>query len=286
MAMASLAELTTGLFPDLPQTAPPPPTERQIRSRDRAAQWRADMERHFHSLKALAKSEDDHAALDRAYEAALKAGPDFARVRRDAKTCGTLQGISGDRNELHRLLFYIEAIARGTWNADRRHAKERGKKISRTIAASVLPVLRALVRLATKHDAVFPSYEGLAVLSCLSRATAIAAIKTLEAFGFITVTRRWKRIRTPLGIRAVQDTNCYTLHAPRGLGAMALKIFGVSSGSKNPPARDSKTSHPRKEVSEAPKRPPSPPPQRALEPLPDAFDTPKRRIQWWELLRR
>jgi len=286
MSMISLADSVAGLFPNLPQATPTQPSERTIRARDRAARWRADLTRHFHQLEALVKTDDERAQLEAAFAKEMKQGPDFARVRREATNFAPAPKISGDRNELARLLFILESIARGTWKADRAHAKDKRRKITRTIAASVIPVLRSLIRLATKHNGrVFPSYEGLAIFSCLSRSTAIAAIKTLEAFGFITVTRRCKRVQTPLGIRMVQDTNAYTLHAPRGLGAMAMKIFGISSECKKQPARDSNNNPTSKEAIQGSKNPPPAPRQWEIEPLPDAFHTPKRRIQWWELIR-
>jgi hypothetical protein len=56
----------------------------------------------------------------------------------------------------------------------------------------------------------------------MSKPTVVTAIGRLVLMGFLTVYRRIKRIRTPLGIRVVQDSNAYEYHPPTGLGALGL----------------------------------------------------------------
>jgi hypothetical protein len=49
----------------------------------------------------------------------------------------------------------------------------------------------------------------------------------------LTVYRRCKRIRTPLGIRVVQDSNAYEYHPPTGLGALGWQIWRPFQGKEN-----------------------------------------------------
>ena len=59
-------------------------------------------------------------------------------------------------------------------------------------------------------------------------------MKTLELFGFLTVSRRRKRVETPLGVKQVQDTNCYVLNLAKGLGALALAVFRNPASAATP----------------------------------------------------
>jgi hypothetical protein len=138
---------------------------------------------------------------------------------------------------------------------------------------------------------VFPSLEGLACIVGCSRATCIAAVKLLETWGLLKITRRCKRVLTPVGMRLVQDTSVYQLQEPKGLAAMAVRIFriegaagksGTSSGSNIHPASSTQT-HPITEEGRVARS--QPPNQTRLETLPPTFDTPKRRIHWSELIK-
>jgi biotin operon repressor len=297
--MQALAQALTGLAlpaaPScLPDTNSAPETKpaRKIRCSDRAVRWRADLERHYGRLIAEAKTPADQAELEESYAADLKRGPDFSRVRRNATTFG-LPVIKGlDRNMLARLVFAFEHIAHGLWRTDRKSARDHGRTIKRTMPTSVLPVLKALVRLTVKHAGrVFPSLEGLAYSAGCSRATCIQAVKLLEAWGYVHITRRCKRVQTRVGMRLVQDTSVYQLQEPHGLAAMAARIFGVetgpvksgtSSGSKTQPARQTKTISSEEEVRVVDRTPPE---AARLLPLPTNFDTPRRRIHWSELIK-
>ena len=95
---------------------------------------------------------------------------------------------------------------------------------------STIRVFDALCSLAKKHGRVFPSHKGLAWLAKCSKNTVISALKQLAFLGFVTVYRRLRRARSPLGIRVVQDTNAYAVQEPNGWGEKAFKIFGLSAG--------------------------------------------------------
>jgi hypothetical protein len=297
--MQALSEALPGFaLPAVPSRLPDTssdtsqPKVRKIRSQDRAVRWRADLERHYGRLIAEAKTPADQVQLDESYHADIKRGPDFSRVRRNATTFGipVIKGL--DRNLLARLVFNFERITHGLWRTDRKSARDHGRKIKRTMPASVLPVLKALVRLTVKHNGrVFPSLEGLAYVSGCSRATCMAAVKLLETWGFLRIVRRCKRVLTRVGTRLVQDTSVYELQEPQGLAAMAARIFGLdtgpgksgtSSGSKNPPASSTQTHFSNEEVRVADRTHPE---ADRLLPLPANFDTPRRRIHWSELIK-
>jgi hypothetical protein len=72
---------------------------------------------------------------------------------------------------------------------------------------------------------------GIGHLASVGKQAVVDAIKFLERCGFITKQRRTKRIQTPFGAKVVQDTNAYTIHGPRELGAIARQIFGRRSES-------------------------------------------------------
>jgi biotin operon repressor len=297
--MQALAQALTGLAsPAAPSCLPDTssdeskPKVRKIRCADRAIRWRADLERHYGRLIVEAKTPADQTRIEESYNADLKRGPDFSRVRRNANTFGmpVIRGL--DRNLLAKVVFNFERIAHGLWRTDRKSARDHGRKIKRTLPASVLPVLKALVRLTVKHAGrVFPSLEGLAFSAGCSRATCIEAVKLLEAWGFLKITRRCKRVQTTVGMRLVQDTSVYELQEPQGLAAMAARIFGldvgprksgISSESKIPPASSTKINSSNEEVRVADRTPHE---AARLLPLPSNFDTPRRRIHWSELIR-
>lgn len=221
MPLKPLFEIASPLFPDLP-AAPPDPAEsggrRRARSRDRAAQWEADLAKAYGYAAGGAGTPQEAAALERAYAEALGEGADFMRTRRGSDFAPPPK-ISMDRNALARVRFKLLSVFRGSWAV-----KEKGKHCG-VIQRTTLAVFDALAGLALKHGKVFPSLEGLAFLSKCSRNTVIAALKELQQFGFVTVHRRLKRVKTALGSRTVQDTNAYELHAPQGWGATALKLY-------------------------------------------------------------
>jgi hypothetical protein len=112
--------------------------------------------------------------------------------------------------------------------------KHRGV-ITRTAEA----VFEALLYLVEKYGKVFPSLEGLAHLARCCRQSVVTALDDLEALGFVTRIRRVRRVETPLGFKVVQTTNAYRVHEPvRGLGLLALLLFGKSTRSNYPRASE------------------------------------------------
>jgi len=222
MPAKPLFEIASPLFPDLPKASPDSAESgglRRARSRDRAAQWQSDLAKAYSYAAGRTRDPQEAAGLERAYEEALGEGADFTRYRRGSDFTPA-PSISMDRNALARLRFKLHGIFRGSWAV-----KEKGKHCG-VIQRTTLAVFDALVGLALKHGKVFPSLEGLAFLSKCSKNTVLAALKELQQFGFVTVHRRLKRVKTALGFKTVQDTNAYALHEPQGLGAMAARLFG------------------------------------------------------------
>jgi hypothetical protein len=203
----------------------PPCPSRSPRSRNRAAWWRADLERTASYLMGQARSEDERAFVEKLYEEALEEGPDFCHYRsKSAFEAAPKLGI--DRNAYARILNALGMIERGTY----RHCREQNKQgIPRTVAR----VLKCLLNLALQYGEVRPSYDGIARLACVCKQTVANCLKLLELYGFVVIHRRIKRIRTALGFKVVQDTNAYTIQEPKGLGALAANVFRQASESKN-----------------------------------------------------
>jgi hypothetical protein len=160
-------------------------------------------------------------------------GPDFARYRRDSAYMEAPK-LSVDRNAVARIKFKLQAIRRGTWKV-----KEKGKHAG-AVKHSVIEVFDALAFFALRYGRVYPSLTGLAQAATRSRQTVVNALKVLQLFGFVTVHRRVRKIRTALGFKTVQATNAYTIQEPTGWGALAYAaVMRTSSESKNQPAKKS-----------------------------------------------
>jgi DNA-binding MarR family transcriptional regulator len=201
------------------------------RSRDRAAAWRADMAKAASYLYQRTTTPEQHAEIDATYQEALAEGPDFARYHRGSEFRNPPR-VNTDRNHLARLMFMADTIERKSW-AVRAKGKHGG-----ALGRSALAVFRVLLFVVTKREGcLYPSLETLARLARMSKPTVVTAIARLVLMGFLTVYRRIKRIRTPLGIRVVQDSNCYEYHPPTGLGALGWAIWRSPSESNKSPAR-------------------------------------------------
>lgn len=197
--------------------------------------WRAQVDRQFAYLDSVARSALERKTLEDAYQDELKRGPDFTRVRRNSSFNTTK---AANRNELDEIMREFVAVDRNTHKADVATAAATGKPFRRTIPSRAEKVLRALIALARRHDAVFPSLARIASMAQCSRRTVCRIMQVLEELGFVRVQRRRKRVRTPIGTRCVQDTNCYVVQHPKassGFGAMISKLFG--QGAK-PPASE------------------------------------------------
>lgn len=194
------------------------------RSNDRAARWRRDVARAASYFLDRASTPESRAEIEAAYEAALAEGPDFCRYRRGSQFMEAPQ-VTTDRNVLARIAFLADALERRTW-AVRAKGKHGG-----VLGRSGLTVLRVLLFVVSRREGrLYPSLETLARLARMSVPTVVSALKRLAIFGFVTVYRRIKRIRTALGIKVVQDSNAYTTGLPSPLGAL-----GTSDLNKLPP---------------------------------------------------
>ena len=244
MSFEPLSTNQPGLFAELetPST-PPAPRVTSARSANRAAWWEQDLSRTATYLMGQARSDDERAFVERLYDEAMAEGPDFIHYRgKSAFQAAPRLGI--DRNAYARILNALEAIERGTY----RSCREKGKQgVPRTVAR----VLKALLNLALQYGEVRPSLEGIKRLACVCKQTVVSCLKLLSLYGFVIVHRRIKRIRTPLGLKVVQDTNAYTIQEPQGLGAIALRMFRQASEfRKRPPS--SKDFHPNKGAGQNP----------------------------------
>ena len=202
---------------------------RQIRCRDRAAQWQSDM--HRAALSIMAACPDDADAIGEHLEGEIAKGPDFSRQHRGSAFLDAPK-VNTDRNFCARLMFIADVIERKTWRS-----RSKGKH-GGTLGRSALSLLRVLMFVVKKSAGkLFPSYDHLARLCRMSRRTVVTAMGILVRMGVVTAHRRIKRVRTPLGVRVVQDSNAYEYHMPKGLGALAWSIFRPPSECNNSSAR-------------------------------------------------
>jgi hypothetical protein len=225
---------TASLFPDLP-----PAPSSATNSPRREAAWRADLTRAWGYWRSRAKDEAEAARIDAAYDEQLAEGPDFARYHRGSEFRDAPR-INLDRNDLAKLMTVWRAIERGSWND-----KEKGKH-GGVIGKLPLRVLEAfLFVLYRQGRSICVPYEAIATAAMICRRSVAMALALLERMGLLTIHRRIKRIKTPLGFKVVQDCNAYELHPPRGLGSIAARLFGglaalfdpESSECKNFPAK-------------------------------------------------
>ena len=241
MSEFSSTDQSLGMFPEL-APLPCPAQNEGIRATRKAAQWRAGLAQSFAYAAGRARGTDAQARAWQAYEEEEARGPDFTRYHGGSEFREAPK-ITADRNALARIRFKLIGIANGSWAT-----KEKGKHAG-LVQRTAIAVFDALCSLAKKHGRVFPSHVGIAYLAKCSKNTVIAALKQLEFFGFITVHRRVKRIKTDLGFRTVQDTNAYMVKEPNTWGEKALALFarvvGAVSESKRWPARNSNLSNQR-----------------------------------------
>jgi hypothetical protein len=119
-----------------------------------------------------ARNDQERPFVEKLYDEALEAGPDFTRYRSksDFQAAPKL-GI--DRNAYARILNALDLIERGTY----RNAREKGKQgIPRTTAR----VLKSLLNLALHYGEVRPSLDGIARLACVCKQTVVNCLKLLE----------------------------------------------------------------------------------------------------------
>jgi hypothetical protein len=260
----------------------PQPPKRKIRQADRANHWRRDLERKCGDLIGRATTAADRAAIEAAYIQESALGPGFLRCRRNA-VFSEDRSTKLNREGLARLERAWAFLARKMTETDRKAARDRGGTTRRTLSRSTIDVLGALLWLARKHRTVFASIEGIARLASVCRRTAADALKTLESWGVLEITRRRKRVTSPTGRACeAQDTSLYCLKAPEGLAAMALRVFGWGTGCKERTAEESKNRASDEEVQVAAASPAN----SGLIPVPSSAPGMSRRIPWQAMLKR
>ena len=106
---------------------------------------------------------------------------------------------------------------------------ERGQAVS----YNYRQVLGVLLSFAVKRGRVFPSLDTIARMAMCSKSTVLNAIAWLELYGFIDKLRRIVRTTGLLGPRVRQTSNAYVLSFPKGLGGLAVKVFGLAPDHNN-----------------------------------------------------
>lgn len=236
MPAIPLSNLMPSLFPAQERARPdsaPLSGARACRSTRKAAQWAADLTRSYGYLLGRQRDPQQREALGREFEAALQEGPDFLRVRRDAQF-GPVPAPVYSREAAAEIMKQAREIERGSYAA--RAKGKHGGALGRT--AIQLLEWFCFVMWPKARYGMFPSLAHIAEQARMSKDTVVSAIKTLELHGFLTVIRRRKRVQTAFGPKQVQDTNGYALNLAKGLGALALAVFGKRSESNSPAAKE------------------------------------------------
>lgn len=211
----------------LKDSAPRPKRQRGRRGQQAEADHQAALARAYAYEASRARSAEALEALGREYERRMAEGPDFTRCRAKSEFREAPRHRL-DRNELARLRFAFNSMARGSWQ-HRDAGRHRGV-VSRTCR----DVFGALIFLAERYDRLFPSLLRLAALAQCCKQSVVTALALLERLGFLTRHRRLRRVKGLLGMKAEQDTNAYELHMPRrGWGALGLVLFSAGSESKS-----------------------------------------------------
>jgi len=246
MSIKPIDELIAEQLDTLPDRYPVTPPESPIRSTGKAAQWSAGIYRAYSYLSARIREPWQLAELDRQFEQTVEEGPDFLKVRREAEF-RPVPVIAYNAAAAAEIMKQAREIERETYKS--RAKGKHGGGIGR-MAMQLLEWFCFGMWPRSPYG-MFPSLAYIAEGARMSRETVTEAMKTLELFGFLTVTARRKRIQTPFGPKQVQDTNCYVLSLARGLGALALATFGKvqaavakmvpSSESRKPSAKETST---------------------------------------------
>ena len=199
-----------------PVAAPSP-----IRSTRKAAQWTGAICRAYGYASDRIRDPGQRAELDALYEKTLAAGPDFAKVRRNADF-SPAPIVVYSKEAAAEIMRQARQIERESFAT--RAKGEHGGALGR-MALQLLEWL-CYVLWPKACFGMVPSLAHIATSSRMSRATVVEAMKPLEAFGFLTIQRRRQRVPTPLGVKVVQATSAYTLGLAKGLGVLALAAFG------------------------------------------------------------
>ena len=244
MPMQSLDDLITERLAELPDRPALPPQANPIRATQKAAQWSAGIYRAYLYLTTRIREPWQLAELDKQFQQTLEDGPDFLKVRREAEFI-PVPVIAYNKDAAREIIRQAREIEHETYKC--RPKGKHGGGIGR-MGMQLLEWF-CFVMWPMARYGMFPSLAHIAEGARMSRETVTEAMKTLELFGFLTVTPRRKRIQTPFGVKQVQDTNCYVLNLAKGLGALALATFGRKpqtagdkqgrpSESSKPPAKE------------------------------------------------
>eukprot|EP01035_Chromulina_nebulosa_P001347 gene1347-1798_t len=213
------------LFECLPNAGRPADssTAHAARSAGRAAAWRQQISRAFSYQYQRVRSETERQALEAAYEQAMQERPDFARIHHGSAFAEAPRK-PFDAREAQEIMKQARLIERGTYgNRDKgQHGGVIGKSALRLLEVFLFVIWP------TCRKGVFPSLAHIADKAQLSVRTVQTCLAVLKIMGFLTVTRRMKRVQTALGIMCQQDTNAYLLHVAKGLGAIGAALFGRS----------------------------------------------------------
>jgi len=193
---------------------------KRIRNRNRKAVHDVEVRRVAVQM-AMQAPDRENEILEEA-ERRIAQGPDFTRYHRNSRFQDPPNG-KMDRNEAARIMQAARTVESKSWR-NRKKGKHGG-----LLGRAAMRLLEVLLYVVKKDKGCFPSYSRLATLCRMSRRTVVSAMATLEFFGFVTVHRRIKRMRTQFGFRVVQDSNAYEIQMPaKGVGAMMCSVFGIS----------------------------------------------------------
>lgn len=185
----------------------------------------------------MAKSEEEVAEVDEAYEVECQRGPDFTRYHAGSDHRQAPERRL-DRNDSARILHAFDVIYRGMFKSCRvmRRRPRGGPDIEQAAPPSrrYRDVLAILLRYAVRFGRVFPKLETLAHDACVSVRTVQHALRWLRAHGFVHWVRRVVRERGRLGgVRSRQTSNGYAigLFAARGrLAELTMRRVGYAIG--------------------------------------------------------
>jgi hypothetical protein len=242
MPMQSLDDfLSERLAARLDALAAPPallPPANPVRSTRKAAQWSSAVHRAYSYVSGRIRDPAQRAALDSYYAKTLEEGPDFLKVRRTAEFV-PVPCIKFHDATAKEIMRQAREIERETY-ACRSKGKHGGG-----LGRMALQLLEwfCFVMWPKARYGMYPSLAHIAAGARMSKETVVEAMKALQLFGFLKVDPRRKRIETPLGVKVVQDTNCYVLNLAKGLGELTLALFRKKkqpSESTKPTARETR----------------------------------------------
>lgn len=222
----SLFPLSQKLFPAPPQL--PPHALQAIRSTRKLAQWKAGISQAYAYLSGRTHDPQEQGWLDLHHEQIMQDKPDFARVRRTA-TFAAAPVIIYNQAAAAEIMKQAREIERSSYAA--RAAGKHGGSLGRQ-ALALLEWFCFVMWPKARHG-MFPSLAHIATQTRMNKDTVVAASRTLELFGFLTVMRRRKRVQTAFGVKQVQDTNAYVLNLAKGLGALALTVIDKVKASES-----------------------------------------------------